>query len=657
LFKEDVFEAFLTAGQAEQELARGAGEATEQQAARQAMEWLTRADQVLPGTRALHVHRAPCWTRLGNHEAAEADMNQAKAIEPTSAVDHFWHGFSHHLRGDEALRAKDVKSAHDFYRQAIAEYAEFVQLRPDEFWGYFNWANCHAQLNERPDLYDAIIGFTSCMRLRPDFPWPYNNRGTVHLRLRQPQLALTDFNVALERNGQYAEAHVNRGLAYQALGQTDSALADFSRAIELNPDYFPAYTERIEIYLKRKQHADVVRDCTRLLDLGAEKAPLYEKRAAAYRELDQPDDAIADYAQIIKLNPKDLQGRATRADLLLGRKRYTEARDDLTAILEGAPKATVIWRSRGIVNWQNLKDFDAALADFEEWARLEPKDAESYRCIGAILLGRRHYDEALVALQKALDRRPSYPEVIWEQAFIHLRQGKPEEELKELDSLVAKLPDGPPETLNVRGDVYVAMGRLKEAAADYRRMIELKPKDPQAYVCLARVCQKQGEPARAAECFDKLVAAAPESEWAYLRRAEYRRDQKEYEAALADCDHAARMKPDSFLPALVRASVEAARGRPGPAVAGAERALEKAPKDDGHVLYAAACVWSLASRAAGDPDERKRFADRAADLLAAALDKGFHDLLYPEYNRLADDPALAPIITLPRVRELLALRS
>src|SRR5262249_57319296 len=116
-------------------------------------------------------------------------------------------------------------------------------------------------------------------------------------------------------------------------------------------------------------------------------------------------------------------------------------------------------------------------------------------------------------------------------------------------------------------------------------------------------------------------------------------------------------KSGSVLPALVRASAEAARGRPGPAVTDAERALEKAPRDDGHVLYAAACVWSLASRAAGDSAESKRYADRAATFLAAALDKGFHDLLYPEHNRLADDPALAPILLLPRVRDLLPHRS
>jgi eukaryotic-like serine/threonine-protein kinase len=658
LFQEDVFEAFLTAAQVERELARGAGPDAQRQAARQAIDWLNRAELALPGTRALRVHRAPCWKELGDSVAEKADMEKGRAIPPTSAVDHFWRGFAHHLRAEEARRKNDLKAAQDFYRQEIAEYATFLQLRPEHFWGYFNWANCHAELNGRADLYDALVGYTACMRLRPDFPWPYNNRGTVHHRLGQNELAVADFTAALERAPDYPEAHANRALAYVALRQSDRALEDLNRAIALNANYADAYAKRAEIYAERKQYAEAARDYTRLLALGADKAPLLQKRAAAYRALNRPE-AIQDYGELVQINPKDLDARAARADVLIARGRYAEAREEMTRILEAAPKAAAVWQARAVVNWLRLRDLDAALVDFERYARLTPKDPEPHRCVGCILLGRRQYGPALEALRRALDLRPGYPEALWACAQIHLWQGKPEQALKELTPLVDKLPEGPAETLNVRAAVYQAMNRLAEAEADYRRLIELRPKGPdadlalaEAYVGLARLQDRQGRPGKAAECFDRLVAAAPESGWSYLRRAEHRRDRGEYEGALADCDRAARLKPGWAVPPLVRASVEAARGRPA-AVAEAERALKAAPPHDGHVLYAAACAWCLASRAAPDPAEARRHADRAAALLAEALDKGFGDLIYPEHNRMADDPALAPIRQHPRVHDLL----
>jgi tetratricopeptide (TPR) repeat protein len=184
-------------------------------------------------------------------------------------------------------------------------------------------------------------------------------------------------------------------------------------------------------------------------------------------------------------------------------------------------------------------------------------------------------------------------------------------------------------------------------------MIELRPKEPWAYFSLARMFAKQGRAGKAAECFDLLVRAAPDSEEAYRFRARFRRDRGEYDEALADCDRAEKAKPGWALAALVRASIAAARGQPAAAVAAAQQTLETAPKGDGNVLYAAASVWSLAARTAG-PGEAERYAERAADLIVAALDKGLHDMDYSELNGLADDPALAPIREIPRVRDLLA---
>ena len=95
-------------------------------------------------------------------------------------------------------------------------------------------------------------------------------------------------------------------------------------------------------------------------------------------------------------------------------------------------------------------------------------------------------------------------------------------------------------------------------------------------------------------------------------------------------------------------------------VASAERAFSKAPPDNGHVLYAAAAVWSLAAQAASkgaDNADKKQlagqYADQAAALLVQTLDKGFHDLIYPEHNRLMLDPALAAALRHPRVRPML----
>lgn len=655
LFKEDVFAMFLVAAQVERELTNSAEPAARQQAARQALDWLNRAEKVLPRTRALYTYRSDFYRILNQPRESSADVARAQAVRPDSAVDHFWQGYKEHLQGEAASRAGDAAKARPHYRREVAEYAALLRQRPEYFWGYFNWAAAKVELG---DLEDALIGYTTCIRLSPEFPWPYNNRGTTHLRLQQYPQAIRDYSAALERNPEYVEAHTNRALAYLLDGSNlDQALKDCNRALEQAPRHAQAYWHRAECYRRRKQYDAALADYRHLLDLNANKVEVCLKRAAIYEEMKRPDDALRDYDRIAALEPKNAWALYKRALLHVSRGEYQQALADYTASIELQPRAVEPYHYRAVLYWLHLKDFDAALRDWEQVIKLVPSRPEAYRFLGMIYLGKRQYKLALRELQEALARRPDYPEVLWGKAQIRLWQGNANEALAVINPLTEKLPAGYEDTLNIRGDIYRSQGRFDAAAADYRRLIQLRPELPETYVSLALVHCKQGEPAKARECLDRMVAANPRSMAAYLRRGRFLRDRGQFAAARQDGKQAAACDPKSVLPALLECGITAAQGDYAAAVAAAERCLRQAPKDDGQVLYSAVQVWSLASAAAaraGKMELARQFADRGAALLEQTLDKGFHDLLYPEHNRMSDDPALEALRRHPRARTLLA---
>jgi tetratricopeptide (TPR) repeat protein/tRNA A-37 threonylcarbamoyl transferase component Bud32 len=619
-FTEDVFDAFVIANNVERDVAAGGAEEVQRQAARRAIDLLNRANKAVPGTRTVYSQRSACWGTLGDRARDLEDSKRARAIQPTAAVDHFWHGFADQMRGIVFLRKHDREAAEESYREALDEYAAVLRLHPDHFWGYFNWSTAHLELDHLPE---ALFGFTACINLRPDFPLSYNNRGNILLRLKRYDQAIEDCTAALVRDNRYFEACENRGLAYLGQGKIDAALRDFNRAIELKPD----------------------------------KASLYFRRAEVYRRMKRLAEALLNADRAIALNRNDAEFYYMRAGLRAATRQYAPARDDYSAALALVPRGANVLQDRALLNWLHLKDFDAALADAAQLTRLQPKNALPQRILGSIYLGQREYDKALPAFHKALDLKPDDTVVLWDLAQLYFWQEDAAKALEVLDPLTAQPSPKLPVSLNLRGDVYLSMGRLDDAAKDYERIIELRPKDPDAYIGLALVRIKQGKAEEARACYERMVAANPDSAPVYLRRAEFRRDRGEFDLAEADCDRAAGKEPNSALAALVRASITAARGQHRQAVADAERALEKAAKDDGHVLYAAACVWSLAAQAAAaDAAESQRYADRAADLLAMTMDKGFHDLEFPEHNRMIEDPALAAIRRQPQIEDLLAHR-
>jgi tetratricopeptide (TPR) repeat protein/tRNA A-37 threonylcarbamoyl transferase component Bud32 len=769
LFKENEFEAFLLAEFTEYNLFGESKDAKQRtEALERAIGWLNEAEKILPKTRALYVQRSVLLEGLGNRDAAKADFERAQTIDPTSAIDHFWHGIAELMRAGGASADGDVEKAKEFRRNAIAQYAAVLRLNPRDFWGFTQWAVCHSQLEE---FTDAVVGFTAAIEIDPDHAMAYVNRAIAQLKLGQTDDALADLAAALAIDAHCAEAFFNRALVAIQRNDMDVALKDLKNAIEAKPHYEEAWFRRAELYrqlqrpddaladyahlieiagdatfprlrragflleLGRKQEAledfeavlkqdpanrqarwsrsavladlnrteDAVADLdellqnvpddvesltrraelnrklkrneaaladhTRLVELAHDLATNYRRRADLYREIGRPIDAIADYGEVVKLKPGDANAWLQRALLEYGAGQHAAARDDATKVIELAPQAAPPYQIRALTNMLTFKEYELALADWRKLAELNPKEVMANYCVGIIEMGSRRYPPALTALEKAIELKPDHVDAHWARAQTLLFQKRYDEALAEINLLVEKLAPNRPATLNSRGDIYRAMRRPGDAAADYRTFFIQRPAQPDseyiqaainATVSLAGLLELQGKSDEAVACYEELITGNPASAAALLERAQFRRNHGRFDEALADCDAAATLDPKSALPGLARASIVAARGDHLAAVAEAENLLAGAPAHDGHVLWAAARVWSLASAAAqasgsgtAQTELAEKYADRAAGLLADALVRGFHDLIYPEHNRLALDPALAAVRRHPQVQELL----
>ena len=96
----------------------------------------------------------------------------------------------------------------------------------------------------------AISDFDHALRLLPGFPEARLNRGNAFLFLNEYDLAVREYNAAIE--GETREPHAayyNRGLAREAMKQPRRAYDDFRRAAELRPAWALAVS-RIERYAK-----------------------------------------------------------------------------------------------------------------------------------------------------------------------------------------------------------------------------------------------------------------------------------------------------------------------------------------------------------------------------------------------------------------------
>ena len=102
---------------------------------------------------------------------------------------------------------------------------------------------------------DAIKDYDDAIQLKPDYAEAYYNRGNVKARLGKDEDAIKDYDKAIQLKPDYAEAYDDRGNSKAQLGKHEDAIKDYDKAIQLKPDYVNAIVHRstslIELNIKK----------------------------------------------------------------------------------------------------------------------------------------------------------------------------------------------------------------------------------------------------------------------------------------------------------------------------------------------------------------------------------------------------------------------
>ena len=83
----------------------------------------------------------------------------------------------------------------------------------------------------------------------------------------------------------YADAYFNRGNSYAQQQKYDLAIADYERAIEIDPDDSNAYYNRGCYYFQRKEYDLAIADFNRTIKLDSHDADAYFERGNTYAKL------------------------------------------------------------------------------------------------------------------------------------------------------------------------------------------------------------------------------------------------------------------------------------------------------------------------------------------------------------------------------------
>ena len=272
-------------------------------------------------------------------------------------------------------------------------------------------------------LDQAIDHFTNLIRANPGAAGNYLSRANVWQARKEFDIAIADYNEAIRLEPNEAVHFVGRGIAWNDKKEYDKAIADYNEAIRLDPKD----AVRLLQPRQRLERQEGVRQGHRRLQRGhparSRATPRPTSTAATpgatRRSTTRPSPTTTRPSGSTPSTPSPTTTAASP-----GRTRRSTTRPSPTTTRPSGsiPKYACAYHNRGYA-WYGKKEYDKAIADYNEAIRLDPKDAMAYYNRGCAWSGKKEYDKAIADYNEAIRLDPGIAYAYYNRGVAFLLSG------------------------------------------------------------------------------------------------------------------------------------------------------------------------------------------------------------------------------------------
>ena len=307
---------------------------------------------------------------------------------------------------------------------AISALNSAVEKNPRFALGYATLGEAY-RLKFLMDHYAPWVdqAFANCrmaLQLDDRLPPVHVTLGHLQTTLGKHDLALQEFQKALDINPRDASALIGLADVYENMGRNSDAEANYQRAIALRPDYWEGYSVLGAFYARHKRVQDSLAQYRRVIELTPDSPEGYSDLGAEYMELNDSQSAAAAEAAFqksIQLTP-NYQAYANLGWLYKSQKRYAESAAATRKALELNDKDWRVWANLQLA-YTLLKDDEKmrsarakALILLEQYASVNSQEAPVQSMLSTYYAEDKLRQKALASANAALALTPKDPDVL-----------------------------------------------------------------------------------------------------------------------------------------------------------------------------------------------------------------------------------------------------
>ncbi len=365
--------------------------------------------------------------------------------------------------------------AHELFDQAIAAYAQAMELRP----GDPRWPYLAALAQAKSDPSAALTMLRRAIELQPANAAVYINLGDILVRLGQHGEAGQAYRQALEIDP--ASTHALFGLAQVALisNEPDTAVDLLRRAETIAPHHGEIHSSLAQAY-QRLGNDDAARRQTML--------------ARAWPDSTRAPDPVVKAMESLAVDSQSIVRKGVR---LAKRGEYRSAEAAFREVLEIRPaNARDYANLGGALAGQGRAE--AALEAYRQGLEIDPEDVDTLNNLGYTLLQLRRYEEADKHLRRALEIDPGFAPALGNLGLLAEQRQQAQLAIGYYERALEQNPGlllaryALASRLAIEGDTAGAAGH-------WRTVLDINPRELSAIYNLASTLAARGEHAEAIE--------------------------------------------------------------------------------------------------------------------------------------------------------------
>jgi tetratricopeptide (TPR) repeat protein len=326
--------------------------------------------------------------------------------------------YESYLQGVESLRRYDKPENLD---AAIHSFQEATQVDPRFALGFAALAEAYwdkYQLDGNPQWVE--LASAACKRaaeLNDQLPAVYIILGRIHDGTGQRDLALQEFQRALELDHRNAAALLGLADNYAHAGRSQDAEATYKRAAAMRPEYWDGHYQLGAFYYEQGRFADAANQFSRVIELLPDHARAHASLGSAKLSLGQEGEAETELRKSLTLAPS-YAAYANLGVLFYNQRRFAESATMTEKALRITDKDYRLWNNLAIAReWLGQADlakqaFDRELTQLEETVRLQAEDAQVQANLGVMYSQRRLRKKALLHMEAAMALSPDDADVL-----------------------------------------------------------------------------------------------------------------------------------------------------------------------------------------------------------------------------------------------------